>query len=732
VGPPAPPPPERVTFELVIAKEKGGGKVVGAADDVEAEGEEKITMIGGVEIKYKNLVVHTDRAVFTRSTQHVTAEGDVILDEGPRRLTGTRAELDITTKNGTIYDATAAIENDIYFKGRSIERVGDDRYLFDHGVLTSCKGDKTPDWSFHVTHARVRVGGYAHLFNLSIWTKKLPLFYLPYLLYPAKQDRASGFLFPLFGYSSRHGAYLGLTYFQTLGRSYDSTTSLDYFSKGYYGVGDEFRFRPSDDTKGDAKVYFIKDPTTDTWRWKAKLTEVSDHLPGGLRGVVNFQDFSDFNFFQEFERGLNYTSVRSVPSNAWIAGSWGAQGFTASVERRLTFIDANNVIEQDQYPTLQYTLSKRKLGASPFYLSIDTAGAELVNDRGATSNARYSRFYFTPELTLPVRALPWLSLSLTAGGRTQTGPSGLFWYSESQPKLVVDPQTGASSLQCAHGVAPRDGYCGDPVLRLTPAASLDIVGPVFSKIFDVSFGGFEKFKHLIEPRWTYSYVGKLDNPERLPFFDSQDGISNSNYGEFHLLNRLVAKPADTSQGSSREILSLDIAEGWSFDRSQPLQSSSNGINKTQRTALFTTLRFNPSTAVSLQAQAQFNTLFGGLDNTSLLVHVKQGRLSGSLSWITNYTAELRLKQRDQVRLAAGFDIVPRKLHFDTELYYDVLNHQLQQERYVVAYESQCWAVRVEFYEFNLVEPRQRDYRFSLTLKNIGTILDFGGSLSSSP
>jgi len=41
-----------------------------------------------------------------------------------------------------------------------------------------------------------------------------------------------------------------------------------------------------------------------------------------------------------------------------------------------------------------------------------------------------------------------------------------------------------------------------------------LVGPSFSRIYDVEIGPYEKFKHVIEPRVDYNYVSPVGDPTR--------------------------------------------------------------------------------------------------------------------------------------------------------------------------------------------------------------------------
>src|SRR3990167_2154371 len=219
-APPPAPAEDRITFELTFPPEKGGGSATGSAGGLETRGEDEAIATGGVEVHYQDVVLTADRVVFHRQTKSVEAEGKVVVDQGPGRILGERLTFDLETKTGTFYHASAHLNPDYYFTGDEISKVGENSYTVRDGVFTSCTGDPTPDWSFRLARARVEIEGYARIRHASMWVKKLPVFYTPYILWPAKTERTSGFLIPNIGYSESRGTYVGLAYFQTLGRSF--------------------------------------------------------------------------------------------------------------------------------------------------------------------------------------------------------------------------------------------------------------------------------------------------------------------------------------------------------------------------------------------------------------------------------------------------------------------------------------------------------------------------------
>ncbi len=426
-GPPASPlsPEERIDFQLQFPADQGGGSAIGNAASLDYERDNYAVLEGSVRIKYQDVDLQADRAEIDLLTKIVTATGNVIIDQGPRRLTGETAVYDLDTKTGTLTTATAQVAPDYYFRGEEIAKTGEETYTITRGMFTSCS-QEVPDWSFRVGHASVEIEGYAHIRNASMRAKKLPVFYTPYILWPVKRERSSGLLIPNFGYSERRGASLGLAYFQTLGRSYDTTFHLDLFSENYMGVGNELRYRPSEGTRGDVIAYAVRDPFAleeEDWRWKVEWNHVTNDLPWGMRGMVHFQDFSDFNFFRDFERDFDRNTLRFIDSRASVTGNWGPHLLNLLLNSRETFISFDQSVDQRKLPEIEYRLRQTRLGRTPLYLQFQGSASYLDIVRPDSYAGAYGRVDAFPQLTLPIRSFPWLSLSLSGGER-------LTWYSD--------------------------------------------------------------------------------------------------------------------------------------------------------------------------------------------------------------------------------------------------------------------------------------------------------------
>jgi LPS-assembly protein len=710
---PAGPPgagPGRLDFNLKFAPGTGGkagGSAAGSAANLDYKRDDLAVLTGGVQIRYQDIDLKADEAEIDLKTKVVTAKGSVIIDQGPRRLTGDTAVFSLDTKTGTLQNAAGQVAPDYYFKGREVEKTGADTYVVRDGLFTSCT-QPVPDWSFRLKEAHIQVEGYAHIKHATMRAKKLPVFYSPYIVWPAKKERASGLLIPNVGYSALRGASLGLAYFQTLGRSYDTTFHTDLFTKNFLGVGDEFRYRPTAGTRGDLLTYFVHDSTVNQWRWKVDLNQTTDDLPQGMRAVIHYQDYSDFNFFRDFEQSFDQNTLRFIDSRGFITGNWGANLVNLLLSSRDTFIDVDTTVTQRKLPELQYKLRSTRILSSPFYLQVDSSIDYLDIDRPGTYTGKYGRFDLFPQLTVPLHSVPWLNVSVTGGERGT-------WYGDTLNDL-------------------QNGFTGDSRTRTFPVASAEIVGPSFSKIFDGTLGGY-KIKHIIEPRWTYTYQGDVKDPENIPLFDEVDTSAAMNVGRFALDNRILAKP-NVENGNAREVLLFEVARNFSFDKTQPLQSSIDTLTTTSQGPVETMLRFNPTDKISLKVEVDYDTLFKGIASTSLTGNYGFGASNYvATTWFTTKQTELDTTQSNQIRLGGGYTIKPWGLRLEGQVNYDFVQQLLQSETLIANYTSQCYGLRVELRKFQsatgVLGVQDQEIRISLTLKNVGTFLDLTSRSSTS-
>ncbi len=706
----------RMDFNL---KFEDGATAAGSAVTFDYKRNDYAVLTGNVQVHYQDLELSGDHVEIDLTSKQVVAQGNVILDQGPKRLTGTTLNFDLDTKTGKMLEATAYVAPDYYFSGVEVDKTGDDTYEVLDGLFTSCV-QKNPDWSFHLGRARVEVEGYAHMRNVTFRVKELPLFYTPWLLYPAKKDRASGMLMPSIHSSGRRGPSLGLAYFQTLGQSFDDTIHVEPYFRGYLGVGDEFRYHPTEGTWGDITSYGVKDPAdSGKFRWKVRADHDTEDLPFGMRMVLQYQKYSDFNYLRDFEHDFDTSSLRFIDSRGFLTGNWGPNLLNILVnDRQILFNNGTDFVsdvDQKKLPEVEYQLRSTKLGPTPFYLQMDNFLDYLDINRPSSYSGQYGRIDLFPQLTLPVNTFSWLNFSLTGGYRYtfyQKSLATVFTTAPGVPPVTTETQTLANTS----------------LHRALPYGSAELVGPSFSKIFEKEIAKFAKFKHVIEPRVTYTYFGPFSDFRQLalPQFDQIDAPLSTNNVRVALDNRLLAKSGEEN-ASAREILLFEVSRMYSYDAKVPLEESLDLTRRSSASPWDFLLRFNPSERTSLKGEVQYSGLFGRIAATSLSTDVGlPGNQLVGLTWFTNYLPETRITESNQILLNTALNIIPQKLSLQAQVGWDVQNHLVGQQYYAINWSGQCYGLRFEVRQFKaLIGPRLSDtsIRFSLSLKNIGTVLD---------
>lgn len=647
---------------------------------------------GVVTLEYQDVRLTARYVRADTKAKTVVAEGDVLLEQGPTRMTGLRLDLDLFDKTGVLTDGTAEFAG-ILLRGAALAKTGARTFEIRDGTVTACEGDD-PAWVFQLKDGSVTLDDYAKLRTVVFRLGGVPLLYTPYLLWPALRDRASGFLIPGIGYSSTRGGFLGLSYFQVLGRSADATLTTDLYTKEFFGVGAELRLRPSEGTRFTGAYYTVIDPNR-RWQWKTWGSFTADDLAPRTRAVVNWTDYSDLAFFQAYDRDFNLTSTRTVGQKAFVTRSEGPFTFNLRLERETALYGASEVV-LERKPVLEARLRPTGLFGNRVFVEAQGSGGYLRSIRPPGQPAGdYGRFDLFPRVSAPLSPVPWLSLNVEAGYRvTQYGAS-----------VSADGRT----------------LSDDPYTRGTAQAGVELTGPSFARVFDVKLGKFTKLKHVIEPRADYQYQTDPGDLSRTPVFDEVDTILPSHAIRYALVQRLLAKE---KSGVSREIASFELSSLHYLELPVGVPST------TSRDApLDAVLRVNAGSALNFDARAAWDLKAGVVTSTSVSANVGSAARFLRLSYYDSRPVGAPTPST-QLRFGGGTAIFPKQLRLDVEANYDVERGRMLEWRNLLTWEASCFKILAEYRDLRLGAVPTRDFRIGLNLKSIGSFLDFTGRFSN--
>ncbi|MFP3981203.1 MAG: LPS-assembly protein LptD, partial [Desulfobacterales bacterium] len=227
------------------------GKWEVTADQITYDADSRqYTATGNVVIVQGEKELRADRVVLNREDMSARAFGRVRLVSGNDRLTGQRLEMDMAGGTGTLYQGEVFIrENNFYIQGDRIEKTGENTYRIRRGSATTCQGSH-PDWQITGNDVNVTIGGYGTVSHAAFWARQLPVFYVPWFLFPVKLERQTGLLAPQAGYSDRNGAEYIQPFFWAISKSSDATFYFHHLQERGEKFGMEYRYVSSKDSRG--------------------------------------------------------------------------------------------------------------------------------------------------------------------------------------------------------------------------------------------------------------------------------------------------------------------------------------------------------------------------------------------------------------------------------------------------------------------------------------------------
>ena len=291
---------------------------------------------GNVLIQQEGRTLRADWIAFNQTTGTGIASGGVELVDGGDVLRADFAEFNIHNLEGLIRDG--AFESDhSQFRayGEEIVKTEGQRYAFKNGEFTSCrcpKEDAREPWKISASEIDVEVEGYGTARNTTVDVLGVPLLWLPWMVYPIKTERQTGFLFPDLSLGSRNGFEVGLPFFWAVRDEVNATLTPRWMSERGFKADAELEYvygaesygwlfgAYADDQKIDPDSF--EEPYARN-RWSA-LGAQDMFGPGELRFQTRFLFASDNEYALDFDELRSHRADRFLESTAFLGRSFGA------------------------------------------------------------------------------------------------------------------------------------------------------------------------------------------------------------------------------------------------------------------------------------------------------------------------------------------------------------------------------------------------------------------------
>ncbi len=655
--------------------------------------------------------ISADAVVYDRRTATVNARGRVEVNDRNDHLAAETARINLNTgaialDHGRLYYQP----NHLYLKADEISRSSPRTWRFRRLTLSTCEfgGKKTADWAFGAGRGRLTVDGYAFLTNVTFRVRDFPVFYLPWLLFPAKITRQSGFLFPQISSSSRDGFGLVTPFFVNISPSLDLTLSPGFYGRRGASFGLEGRYRAGRDSAGMAAVSFLNDRSEDCgqgpdddYRGDGWLRDRHDRywargkidqwLGEHTRLALDFDLSSDPDFILEYRDAVD--------------------GFRQGQSRSLAMFHRGY-----QDPGLSQRENILALGRTVVngFAGIEAVGVDDLREAAAPGTAVQTLPRIVSNLRLPLPRVPaTLALESDYVNYYRRQGRGYQRFSLSPTLVAALPARfleGKASLGSVNRVYRVEAHGDGSVDASTEEANAAVFRANIASTWERDFLA-GRIQHSLRPNLVYTFVDPGHGAD-VPVIDADDHLAPANNITWELNNYFRSRMMSAG-GTVTERLAARFKLSQAYDLIEARSDPAPGSRRRPFGDLNFDLEFYPSDSFYFRYQSALNFYGDHITHSSVEGRYSRGSNTASL----NYT-EARGSARD---LTAAVRIAPMaRISLAYEVTRSLLYDHLVRENVAVTYSPGCWGLTLEAVK----DSEDRRVMLLLTLSGLGNGLRF--------
>ena len=709
-------------------------------DDVAAG---RVILTGHVVLRHRDVELQAGRVVFYRAQQRLEAEaladstgektvGVPLFIRQGERLSGSRMAYDLNTGQGQVRGGRATHQRK-YYRGENI-LLNDRKELHAQGLsLSTCNLDH-PHYDFLCNGLKVIEDDKAIGRSITFRIGPVPVFWLPFFVFPLQPGRHSGLLTPGVGSNSRDGFFVrNLGYYYAPNDYWDATMSATLRERGGILLASQVNYALRNRLSGAVDAAF-ETATTDLGRtsrnWRLNLRHQQRVSPTlNIRANGQFTSSADFDQrnSDDVYRYLN----RQLRSSFSMDKQWTAAG--RSLDASLTYYrDLTRSRSNFQgFPRLAFRQGRRPVFGRPEgALRTDAAWYHAIyyNFSGDLSND----FAQNPE---PEDDLRDLALQGHFSVNSQHRPFG--WL-DLTPSLAV-------SQRFSHNNQVR------PTRYESYTTSLSS-GTTLYGIFRPQIGRLRGIRHRLQPRIDFRYAQSAQvNDGTFGFGGNRIWNDAQRSLNMNLGNTFEIKTEKDGREQRATFATLNFSTGYNFDipasRWRPLRTAASvkpgrrlDIRLNMSHAFYDDLgRFSSPRLRTLTVTSNLRLRGGAGTELSSLDHTGgfglpgsdfgfEGTLYGEVDdvsqpWRLNLTHYFDLyklgatdRKRSWVKADVGFNPT-RAWRVNYAINYDLMDTRVTAQSLSVYRDLHCWEASFSWYPAGL----NKGFSFRINIKEIPQI-----------
>lgn len=622
-----------------------------------------------VKIKKESTELYADSLIFFRDLDQMKAFGNAVLIFGKDTLIGDSIYYNTQTKNGFAFYGKMNQEKGI-FHGTKVAKDSTDTIYVSKGAFTTCE-DETPHYRFRSLESKVIHKNMAIVKPVILEVHNVPVFALPFWIFPLSKERKSGFMVPRFGVNSSDGKYFkNLSYYFVISNYSDLTVALDLLEKrGIRGTADfvfyKYKF---------GKINFSYSPAQEWNPWRRRWTLSGNMELGpfnGLRITGRGDYLSDNEILNDYADIKENWLKRELASYVGFSKNFGKIVFSGTFDDRLNLGTGNRT---SRIPSFQLSLPQWRIGT--FGLNSSLSFLREYSRRDSADTIRWGA-KLNAGASYSFRVFKYLRFNFNSNGFLG----------------ILDSDTSGNKAALVENISGNAGF-GTVLYGRT--------------LFGIS--KIQYFTHTFQPSISIYYQPEIKNPPSNFYFipSSSRKALSINISATNTFGIMISDKkidiANFSVSSSASLLSQNSAtpfSAWSLSLSS-LASLPVTI-RLQTTYYRETGEFiNPSLYVSWRfgfplPRVQFSDSISG---NRLTVNLNYALTKGYFtSQILSFSGDFDLGKSYRINFAGS---------------YDVERKEIVSRSFTISKDLHCWEARFTYSGFG----SRWDYNFRVYIKRL--------------
>ena len=620
-------------------------------------GEENTTIFNGdVKIQQGTRSLEADRVIYNKDTEDLNAEGHIQLRQDSFEVTGDSADVQFSNDKAKIENATFQdYDTRARGKAKSISILSKTDAELKDAIYTTCDPND-PDWVLSadkiVLDNKSRQG---YAYNVVVKFKGVPFLYLPYIRFPIGNERLSGFLYPSFATSEKHGGELYVPYYWNIHPQLDSVITPHHMDKRGTRLLTDTRYLTENHSGNIGFEYLSKDKLTgddrESWLWKHGTREVD-----GWSFNIDYRSVGDTNYLNDFGNDLDSSSTTYLEQRAdatYNAENWEFRG---------------------RFQEFQTLSGSEPVKLQP-QLLVNTRQSSEVNTTNFDLSANWTRFVHKTQSPVGERAVlkPEVSFPFV------------------HPAFEIKPRLLLHYTQ--YDLNRTNNTDNSKPARSVPVFSLDNTLFLEREMYVDN----SNYTHTLEPRLKYIYIPYREQSQ-LPLFDTGELTTNyeqlfsefrfsgeDRVGDYNVISLgLTSRILDPA---GQELLTLNIGQSYYLkDRRVTLDGTT--AETRDKSDIFAGIQFRPTSAWTIYGNWQYDTL---QDHTSSRdVHLQYRTDSNHIFNLGYRNKRDELETRE---ISSIWKIHPRWKLIGMN-HYDIKQSRDLENIFGIQYESCCWGLRL--------------------------------------